>query len=103
VQDITSEMRKAHRLSSDLFKRPYKSFEEIKKMPTRRHYLIRQRGHRCEMCLNEKWLNKKIPLELDHIDGNKNNNSLQNLRLLRPNCHAFTDTYKGKNLRKQGK
>ncbi len=49
VQDITSEMRKAHRLSEDLFKRPYKSFEEILKMPTRRYYLVRERGHRCKM------------------------------------------------------
>lgn len=100
VRDITSEMREAHKLSEDLFKRPYKSFDEILKMPTRRHYLVRGRGHRCEVCLNENWLDKKIPLELDHINGDRNDNSKQNLRLICPNCHAFTDTYKGKNKKK---
>jgi len=37
-----------------------------------------------------------IPLELDHIDGCRSNNQLQNLRLLCPNCHALTPTYRSK-------
>ncbi len=56
-------------------------------------YFIKQ----CSSCSNTKWLNNPIPLELDHIDGNSSNNNLDNLRLLCPNCHAFTDTYRGKN------
>ena len=52
---------------------------------------------RCEFCLNTKWLDNNIPLELDHIDGNKYNNNLSNLRILCPNCHALTPTYKSKN------
>lgn len=47
-----------------------------------------------------QWLGKPIPLELHHKDGDKNNNSLENLELRCPNCHYFTDTYKTKN-RKQ--
>ena len=43
---------------------------------------------------------KPIPLELDHIDGNNQNNTLSNLRLLCPNCHAMTPTYRGKNKKK---
>lgn len=39
----------------------------------------------------------RIPLEVDHIDGNWRNNKEDNLRLLCPNCHALTATYKGRN------
>lgn len=52
---------------------------------------------KCNRCGNTKWLGEKIPLELHHRDGNKENNSLENLELLCPNCHVFTDTYKTKN------
>lgn len=51
----------------------------------------------CSSCKLTSWLDVAIPLELDHIDGNPENNSLDNLRLLCPNCHALTDTYRGKN------
>lgn len=51
----------------------------------------------CSSCLNETWMNVPIPLELEHKDGNHNNNHLSNLCLLCPNCHALTSTYRGKN------
>ena len=51
---------------------------------------------------NKKWRLKikfiLIPLELHHKDGNKFNNNLSNLELLCPNCHAFTNTYRTKNI-----
>jgi len=53
---------------------------------------------RCSGCNNTHWLGQPISLELDHIDGNSNNNNLSNLRLLCPNCHAQTSTYRGKNI-----
>ncbi len=43
------------------------------------------------------WLNKPIPLELHHKDGDNTNNELDNLELLCPNCHALTDNYRGRN------
>lgn len=54
---------------------------------------------KCSECNLEMWQGVKIPLELDHIDGQPFNNELSNLRLLCPNCHALTDTYRAKNKR----
>lgn len=55
--------------------------------------------HRCECCGNSEWLGRKIVLELHHIDGNRENNSLDNLMMLCPNCHSMTDNFKSKNIK----
>jgi len=54
-------------------------------------------ARRCSGCKLDSWMDQPIPLELDHIDGNHQNNALQNLRLLCPNCHALTPNFRGKN------
>lgn len=52
----------------------------------------------CVWCKNEgEWKGKPITLELDHIDGNRYNNELENLRILCPNCHSQTPTFRGRN------
>jgi Zn finger protein HypA/HybF involved in hydrogenase expression len=53
--------------------------------------------HKCEHCGITEWCNKPAPIELDHINGDNTDNRLENLRILCPNCHAQTDTYRGKN------
>jgi hypothetical protein len=52
----------------------------------------------CEVCGIDKWLGNKISLELDHIDGDKHNHKYDNLRIVCPNCHSQTSTYRGKNI-----
>lgn len=54
--------------------------------------------HKCECCGRKTWMGQPISLELHHINGIKDDFRLENLQLLCPNCHAFTDNYRGKNL-----
>ena len=61
-------------------------------------YLIEKRGHKCEDCGLEEWKTEKIPLELEHIDGDNRNNIKSNLKLLCCNCHALTGTWRGRNI-----
>lgn len=60
-------------------------------------YLINLYGDKCSICNTSEWMNKKLVMVLDHIDGNSENYDISNLRLLCPNCDSLTDTYKGKN------
>lgn len=45
------------------------------------------------------WNGRQLVLQLDHINGVNNDNRIENLRLLCPNCHSQTDTYSGKNIK----
>lgn len=52
---------------------------------------------RCALCgIEAVWLGEPLPLEVDHIDGNWRNNRVENVRLLCPNCHSTTDSYRGR-------
>lgn len=64
-----------------------------------KRYLMEKYNNKCAKC---GWgevniYTNKIPLEIEHIDGNYKNNSEENLILLCPNCHSLTATYKGAN------
>lgn len=59
--------------------------------------IIKLRGRKCEKCGITEWLGNPINLEVHHIDGNHNNNELENIQLLCPNCHCYTENYRGKN------
>lgn len=66
---------------------------------TIRRYLIEKANYCCQECgwgkINP--YSGKLPLEIHHIDGNYLNNKEQNLKVLCPNCHSLTDTYKSMN------
>lgn len=53
--------------------------------------------YKCEICGLTKWNDKTLSLELDHINGINNDNRLENLRFLCPNCHSQTCTYGSRN------
>lgn len=63
--------------------------------------LIQERGHQCEQCKNTEWNGIPITLELEHMDGDHWNNNRENLKLLCPNCHSQTKTWRRRNKRQK--
>lgn len=58
---------------------------------------------RCEECgWNKRSEDGRLPLELDHINGDSRDNRLANLRILCPNCHSLKPTHRGRNIGKPG-
>lgn len=58
---------------------------------------------KCEICGLSEWMGSKIPLELDHINGNHIDNRIENLSIKCSNCHAQAETKRRKERRKKGK
>lgn len=63
-----------------------------------RRYIVEHRGNNCEQCgQGPEWNGKPLTLQCDHIDGNSDNNRLDNLQIVCPNCHTQTDTWCARN------
>ena len=85
--------------TEDLFTENSKSSRHIVKKRIINENIIE---YKCSICGNTgEWLGNKISLILDHINGINNDNRLENLRLLCPNCHSQTSTYTGRNQSKK--
>ena len=67
--------------------------------PYIRNYLITKAANRCYLCGWDKLhpVTGRSTLEVDHIDGDASNSSPENLRVICPNCHSLTDTYRNLN------
>jgi 5-methylcytosine-specific restriction endonuclease McrA len=78
-----------------IFKGIYPQFQTFKL----KNRLIKEgyKKNKCEECGIEEWNGKELNMELDHIDGYRTNHNLKNLRIICPNCHAQTSTYRAKN------
>jgi len=70
---------------------------EILGNDAKKKILFEERGEKCVQCGILEWCGKKLTLQLDHIDGNRENNIRENLRILCPNCHSLTSSYVGRN------
>ena len=69
---------------------------KLSKKVVKRYLAEKREG--CWECGISSWNGKELVLELEHIDGNSENNREENLSLLCPNCHSQTPTYKGRNV-----
>ena len=58
-------------------------------------YLVQKYGEACQKCgwAERNETTNRIPVQVDHIDGDYRNNNPNNLHLLCPNCHSLTPTY----------
>ena len=62
-----------------------------------KRYILAEQDNKCAVCGIADYNNKPIVLELEHKDGNSDNNTRSNLECLCPNCHSQTHTYKNRN------
>ena len=64
-----------------------------------KRFLLEKYGKKCSLC---GWNKKnpstgRVPIEVDHLDGNADNNYVENVRLLCPNCHSLTPSFRNLN------
>lgn len=69
------------------------SFDELS-LSKKKLKILKEQENACLHCGLTEWLGKEITFELDHIDGDRNNNNRINLRVLCPNCHSQTPTWR---------
>lgn len=104
-KDISNKKRRTSKFCSLQCIQDYKLNERVKLLEsglvacsqTIKRCVIKRDGIKCSICNRSTWEGNQIPLVLDHIDGNSNNNLGSNLRLVCGNCDMLLPTYKNKN------
>lgn len=91
---ITFNKQKKELSYDDLFKENGKHNRNVIRRKIIRDNLL---PYKCAICGCTEWQGKTLSLELDHINGINNDNRLENLRFLCPNCHSQTTTYGSRN------
>jgi DNA-directed RNA polymerase subunit N (RpoN/RPB10) len=94
-RDAWSSREPKPMLSDEQVRARFRRTEIAQDSKSLKRWMVRRLGvmNRCVGCgIHPEWNGKPLTLELDHIDGDRLNNELANLRLLCPNCHAQTET-----------
>lgn len=93
ISDIArAKMAEAGRRGNDTMKSRQKPIDQLKCWNKIRKRIFLERGRKCEECgwNKENPFNGIIPVQVDHIDGDRTNNSRENLKVLCPSCHSLT-------------
>ena len=73
-----------------------KDWSDYTRVEQLKPHLLKDKGNTCNSCKLDSWMDKPIPLEVHHLDGDRTNNDYINLELLCCNCHALTHNWRGK-------
>lgn len=73
----------------------YQNTDRLRKRLVKEGY----KTYRCEICGITEWLGKPLSLQLHHVNGINNDNRLENLLIICPNCHSQTENFGSKNVR----
>lgn len=96
---VPSGVSKLRPLSEVLTVNSTYTIEELKRRLIKEG-LLKIKCYNAECSISTSWLNNPITLQIDHINGVNNDNRIENLRLLCPNCHSQTPTYAGRRNKK---
>jgi hypothetical protein len=58
--------------------------------------------NRCDWCGLSEWRGRPLSIQIDHVNGIRDDHRLENLRMLCPNCHSQTDTFAARNIKSNG-
>jgi HNH endonuclease len=58
--------------------------------------------NRCDWCGLTEWRGRPLSIQIDHVNGIRDDHRLENLRMLCPNCHSQTDTFAARNIKSNG-